>query len=151
MNDTKVYSCSNDDFITIVTESSSYRQIALKLGYSDGGTHAKQLIQQRMHELNLNDDHFLKHSGGGPRVPNDKVFMNNSSVSQTTLRRRFYAGKYEPYQCSICGQLPIWNNKELVLTLDHIDGNHRNNELSNLRWVCPNCDRQLDTYGGRNR
>ena len=44
----------------------------------------------------------------------------------------------------------MWNGQELSLTLDHIDGDNKNNVLSNLRWICPNCDRQLPTFAGRN-
>ena len=53
--------------------------------------------------------------------------------------------------CSICGQKPFWNGKPLTLTLDHIDGDNTNDVLTNLRWVCPNCDRQLDTFGSKNK
>jgi len=64
--------------------------------------------------------------------------------------RRFIL-KEQGGRCSICGEPPIWNNKELKFILDHIDGNHQNNCRKNLRLVCPNCDSQLDTYKGRNR
>ncbi len=30
--------------------------------------------------------------------------------------------------------------------MDHINGNPKDDRLENLRWVCPNCDRQLPTY-----
>jgi len=52
--------------------------------------------------------------------------------------------------CSICNLGNIWNNKEIVLVLDHIDGNSENNNLSNLRLVCPNCDSQLPTFKSKN-
>jgi len=39
----------------------------------------------------------------------------------------------------------------LVLVLDHIDGDSRNNVRENLRMVCPNCDSQLPTYKSKNR
>lgn len=52
--------------------------------------------------------------------------------------------------CSICGLPNTWNNKKIVMVLDHIDGNSSNNDLSNLRLVCPNCDSQLDTYKSKN-
>ena len=44
-----------------------------------------------------------------------------------------------------------WQGKPLELRLDHINGDHFDNNLTNLRWICPNCDSQLDTYCGRNR
>lgn len=49
-------------------------------------------------------------------------------------------------KCVECSCLPIWNNKKLVLHLDHIDGDFMNNELNNLRLLCPNCHSQTETY-----
>ena len=51
--------------------------------------------------------------------------------------------------CTECGQEPIWNNKPLVLHLDHIDGNSDNNFPENLRLLCPNCHTQTDTYSSK--
>ena len=63
-------------------------------------------------------------------------------------------GNYKRYlkekngdKCVECGQGNIWNNKPLVLQLDHIDGNSDNNNLDNLRLLCPSCHSQTDTYG----
>ena len=38
-----------------------------------------------------------------------------------------------------------------VLELHHIDGNHSNNELSNLTLLCPNCHALTDNYRGKNK
>lgn len=53
--------------------------------------------------------------------------------------------------CSWCGQGPEWQGKPLTLELDHIDENHENNDLSNLRILCPNCHTQTPTYRGKRR
>lgn len=54
------------------------------------------------------------------------------------------------YTCSICG-ISEWNGREITLVLDHIDGDALNDTEDNLRFICPNCDSQLDTYKSRNR
>jgi len=59
--------------------------------------------------------------------------------------------KEQDYKCAICNAPNVWNSMELVFILDHIDGNADNNERSNLRLVCPNCDSQLDTYKSKNK
>jgi len=52
------------------------------------------------------------------------------------------------WKCSDCG-IERWNNKEIGLELDHIDGDAANNNLENLRLLCPNCHSQTDTFRGR--
>jgi hypothetical protein len=43
-----------------------------------------------------------------------------------------------------------WNGKRLPLILDHENGHSIDNRPENLRFLCPNCDAQLPTRGGRN-
>ena len=52
-------------------------------------------------------------------------------------------------KCLICG-ISEWNDKPIVLHLDHIDGNNNNFKRENLRFICPNCHSQTDTYCGKN-
>lgn len=52
------------------------------------------------------------------------------------------------YKCAECG-IDTWNNKSIVLELDHIDGDAHNCKLSNLRLLCPNCHSLTSTYRGR--
>lgn len=54
------------------------------------------------------------------------------------------------YKCEVCG-VSEWNGQEIKLECDHIDGNHRNNVISNLRLICPNCHSQTDTYKAKNK
>lgn len=51
--------------------------------------------------------------------------------------------------CWTCG-ITEWQNKPLVLDLEHIDGDSDNNAPENLSLLCPNCHSQTDTYKGKN-
>lgn len=53
-------------------------------------------------------------------------------------------------QCKECGLTEYWNNKKLTLHIDHINGINTDNRITNLRYLCPNCHSQTDTYCSRN-
>lgn len=61
-----------------------------------------------------------------------------------------YLTRKNGHKCMICG-LKEWFGVEIPLVCDHIDGNSSNNELSNFRLVCNNCDSISSTFKGRNR
>ena len=54
------------------------------------------------------------------------------------------------YSCNCCG-ISSWNEKTLVLEVNHIDGDAINNHLDNLEFLCPNCHSQTETYRARNK
>jgi len=51
---------------------------------------------------------------------------------------------------NVCKQI-TWLEKDIPLELHHIDGDHSNNELSNLTLLCPNCHALTDNYRGKNK
>ena len=46
--------------------------------------------------------------------------------------------KYRKNKCENCGFIPL---HICQLDVDHIDGNHNNNEINNLQTLCANCHR----------
>lgn len=54
-------------------------------------------------------------------------------------------------KCEECGIDRKWNNKPLMLEIDHIDGNRKNNKRSNLKCICPNCHSQTPTFRAKNK
>ena len=142
---------SVEELQEIVSNSKNLQQVLKKLGYSSVSGANRKTVQSRLDKYSISTEHFNKGiSRGIARTP-ENTFIKDSNATQAALRRLYLKGNYTPYVCSICGQKPFWNGKELSLTLDHIDGNNTNDILENLRWVCPNCDRQLDTFGSKNR
>jgi 5-methylcytosine-specific restriction endonuclease McrA len=71
-----------------------------------------------------------------------------SKLTPSTLRR--YILLVHEHKCQICKNV-LWNNIDIPLVVDHIDGNSENCSKNNFRLICPNCDAQLPTYKGKNR
>jgi len=80
------------------------------------------------------------------RVSDKKAFSKNSTFPRQHLKARILKKKLIEYICAICGIDSMWQNKPMPLILDHINGINNDNRLKNLRFVCSNCDSQLDTY-----
>ena len=78
------------------------------------------------------------------------MFRENSPHSRGTVKRYIIKNNLIPYKCSICGFEGKWQEKDLVLVLDHINGVNNDHRLENLRFLCPNCNSQQDTFAGRN-
>lgn len=83
------------------------------------------------------------------KIPNDNLFTRNSPYYRNTVRRRVLNECLIPYQCAIC-ELSIYEGKQLLLQLDHINGVHNDHRLENLRFLCANCHSQTDTYCDKN-
>ena len=56
-----------------------------------------------------------------------------------------------PYKCGECGNDGRWMGFVLTLHIHHKNGNHVNNKIENLQFLCPNCHWITENHGGRNR
>lgn len=137
---------SIDQLKKIVQQSQSLKEVVRKLGYATDSGSNSNTVKSRIQKYNIDCSHFVSNINRIERNE-ENVFCENSTASQKTLRDWYKKGQYTNYICSICGQEPMWNGKELTLILDHINGHNKDNRLENLRWVCPNCNQQLETTG----
>jgi hypothetical protein len=79
-------------------------------------------------------------------LKNLKLMESGAASKEAALR---YLKNNVEYKCSCCG-IKEWNNKPIVLQIEHIDGNPKNNLKENVCWLCPNCHTQTTTWGFRN-
>lgn len=93
------------------------------------------------------------------RDPFSALRYSPKPASRSTVRRQYaiwrsmkgIAPRCDIPQCVFhTGQLK-WLGSQLPLILDHANGNNLDNSLKNLRYLCPNCESQLSTRGGKNR
>lgn len=84
----------------------------------------------------------------GMRTPDEEVFSENSSYSNSSGIKKRLREKGFPQECSECHLGSEWNGKPLTLQLEHINGVHSDNRLENLTLLCPNCHSQTSTFAG---
>jgi len=88
---------------------------------------------QHQHQFNIRFDAWLS---------------GNEEKSSRWLRRAL--SEKDGHKCAVCN-LTDWMGDQITLELDHVDGDHNNNSISNLRLICPNCHSQTMTYKNRNK
>ena len=91
--------------------------------------------------------------------PFNALRYSSKSASRSTVRGQYARWRQLqglPTRCDIpacsfntCSLL--WLGNPLPVILDHVNGNNLDNRSKNLRYLCPNCDSQLPTRGGKNR
>lgn len=145
---------SDEEFSQLFYRSHNEREFAYSLGILNlgGGTYFS--LKKRCERLGLDG---RKQWAGAKRVSslpvhqNDETyFAENTAHTGADTRTRIRREGLLPYRCSICGNSGRWNEQELTLEIDHINGDHFDNRLANLRFLCPNCHSQTQTYGGKN-
>ena len=85
------------------------------------------------------------------KIPLNDILQGKHPDYQTfKLKNRLLKEKIKENKCEICN-INSWNNKLLIMQLDHIDGNSHNHKLEKLRMICPNCHAQTETWCGKNK
>lgn len=114
-------------------------------------------FKERFKAFGIDTNHFIGQSwakGVAPPTTHtketfiDKVLKKGGKGWRSSaIREKLYFFGLREKECEKCG-IKEWNGVDITLHLDHIDGDHSNNELSNLRILCPNCHSQTITYCG---
>lgn len=131
----------------------SYRQLINKLGKRPSGGlqyHLKKLIEH----YNINVSHFTgqAHNRGKKSKYRhtkesfiERVLIYGSGWSSHAIKLKLFEFGIKKKCCEKCNTV-TWFGEELSLHLDHINGDHKDNRIKNLRVLCPNCHSQTSTY-----
>lgn len=143
----------------IVRDSISMREVLLKLNLKVTGGNRSH-ITMRIKNAGISTEHFLGQGwskGIAPPCAHTKETFTKEVLCKdgkgwkgSGIKLKLYEYNLKEEFCEICGQGPNWNGKKLTLQLDHINGDHFDNSIDNLRIVCPNCHTQTETFGTKN-
>lgn len=146
----------------LCADSYSYAEVLSKAGRKQGGGN-QSTLKKKIEEFNIDISHFTGQrwydapdkqcnfcNQSREKYTLEEVFCKNSPVTQKILRGYVERHKVLDYKCIKCGCDGNWQDGVISLEIDHIDGDNSNNEISNLRYLCPNCHALTDTYRGRN-
>lgn len=142
--------------VEAVEKSTSIRQVLGLLNIKQAGGNYFQ-IKKYFNLYNINTSHFtgkVWNKGlrgiGKYRIPLEKILVKNSTYQSFKLKKRLFKAGLKSEKCEECGWNKISAGGYPPLELDHINGNHMDNRLENLRVLCPNCHSLKPSHRGRN-
>ena len=140
----------------VVARSNSVADVLRRLDLTQaGGTHAH--ISRTIKAFGIDTSHFgsTPHNGAAKRRRTAEQILVRLPIGSRRRKphmlQRALIEIGRAYQCALCGIDGTWRGLALRLEVDHIDGDYHNNEAWNLRFLCPNCHSQTDSFAGRSR
>ena len=127
----------------IVLSSKTYSECLRKLGLVVAGGNYS-LLQRNIDKFKIDCSHMIHLSvTQGQEVKSFENLTRNTSIKVRLLKELGHI-------CQNC-KLSEWLGQPIMLELEHIDGNNRNNDRQNLMLLCPNCHSQTKTWRNRKR
>ena len=151
-----IWSISVEEFQKVVKQHNSLADIIRHFGLVIASGNYNTL-KKRLKEDSIDYSHIPQGIDSNKNrvfperaIPLEEVMIENSTYPRGHLKRRLLKNGMIENKCSNCGLNPLWDNKELILVLDHINGKRDDHRRENLRLLCPNCNSQQKTFAGRN-
>ena len=141
----------DSEFIKICNESVSMLQASKKVNmmYSTFIRKAKKLNCYRPNQ-NWNKGKTLLSDERIKSKYSNSLFTSESKAERSYIKSLIIKNKLIDYVCAECGIVDTWNGRYISLQIDHINGKRNDNRLENLRFLCPNCHSQTETFCSKN-
>lgn len=142
-----------DDLTRAVAMSRSFAETIRNIDLPVTTT-SRRMVRSKIAYYGIDTSHFTGQAHNRGRTsskraaPSDVLTTRpetSSRVNPTRLRRAL-AENGRPYHCVKCEIDGTWQGQKITLHVDHIDGNWRNCRPENLRFLCPNCHSQTETF-----
>ena len=150
-------SWTDEQLIIAAQGSVSIREVIKKLGLVPAGGNYTQ-INARIDALGIDRSHFTGKAWNkgkkyhiSTRPALDRLLQRDSAIQSHKLKKRLYEEGLKTPKCELCGWAKMSIDGRIPLELDHINGDHADNRLENLRILCPNCHSLQPTHRGRNK
>ncbi len=142
---------TDEQLILAVAESQSMCEVHRRLGIRAAGS-SWTYVSRHIERLGLSTSHFKGQgwSRGSSKRPDEVAAtllpLLRKGTRITNLRDRLITAGLKQAKCEVCGIMK-WCGKSAPLQVEHTDGDHFNNLISNLRILCANCHMQTETWG----
>lgn len=150
-------SWTDEQLAEAVKDSKSYRAVLLRLQLVPAGGNYQQ-VQTRVKILQLSTSHFTgarwnvgKRYHISTRPDLESLLVKDSHVQSFKLKNRLYESGIKTPECELCGWAQMSVDGRVPVELDHINGDHHDNRIENLRILCPNCHSLQTTHRGKNK
>lgn len=131
-----------EDVKNAVKISINYSEVLRKLDRKSISGSSHKCIQNFIKQNNIDISHFTFHPkqvNTNKKTALEILVLNGTKNRRTSkqLRRALLETGVE-YKCKKCGIFE-WNKEQLILEINHINGNPLDNRPDNLEFLCPNC------------
>jgi len=143
------------DLESAVSSSFSIRETLKKLDLNPAGGNYIT-VKKAIVFFNIDNSHFTGQGhlkGKTHRYntrPINEVLVNGRHENTYQLKNRLTREGLKEKRCENC-LMDSWQGNLIPLELHHKDGDRKNNQISNLELLCPNCHALTDNYRGKNK